>query len=433
VTAALVTIALFGMIAAGVPLAFALAAAGCGGIWVLGGPDAMISFLTTTPFTSASQYELMTIPMFVLMAEFVIVSGVAVELFDAVDAWTRRMRAGLGISTILTGAGFSSICGSSAAAAATLASTAIPQMRRHGYDMRLATGLTAIVGTLSSMIPPANGLIIYGVLSEADLGKLLIAGLIPGLIGVITLALTLQFLIWRNPGLIAVRDASEPAVPLPERFRMILRILPMVFLFLLVTSVLYFGIGTPTEASALGALGALVIAIQRRKLTPASLYRALRSTLRISTMITLIITGATLFGYFLTMSQATQTLTTYIGGLPTSRWVILALLLAIKLLLGCFMDQVALLVLTVPITLPIIVSLGFDPVWYGIVLALTSEIGLVTPPIGLNAYIVARYTRIPVEQVFLGVWPFMVSMFLLLVVLVAFPSISLWLPSLMHH
>ena len=431
-TAIAITILLFALIAAGAPLAFALAASGCLGIWILGGFAAMMSFLTTTPVSSASQYELMTIPMFVLMAEFVIVSGVAEELFDTVDAWTRRLPAGLGLSTILTGAGFSSICGSSAAAAATLASTAIPQMRRHGYDIRLATGLTAIVGTLSSMIPPANGLIIYGVLSEADLGKLLIAGLLPGVLGIATLALTLQIQILRDPGLIAKRE-DEPPVPLAARLRMTLRVLPMVALFLLVIGVLYFGIGTPTEASALGALGALLIAAGRRRLNRASFLKAVRSTLRVSTMITMIIAGASLFGYFLTMSQATQTLTTSIADLPTSRWVIVALLLAIKLVLGCFMDQVALLVLTVPITLPIVTSLGFDPVWYGIVLALTSEIGLVTPPIGLNAYIVARYTGIPVEQVFIGVWPYMLAMFGLLVVITAFPSLSLWLPSLMHH
>jgi C4-dicarboxylate transporter, DctM subunit len=241
-----VTLLLFVLIVAGVPLAFALAAAGCAGIWALGGYTAMMSFLATAPFTAASQYELMTIPMFVLMAEFVICSGVADELFDTVDAWTRRLPAGLGISTILTGAGFSSICGSSAAAAATLASTAIPQMRRHGYDMRLATGLTAIVGTLSSMIPPANGLIIYGVLSEADLGKLLIAGLLPGLIGVITLAVTLQVQIFVNPALVA-GAGREKVIPLAVKLRMLLRILPMVLLFLLVIGVLYFGIGTPTE------------------------------------------------------------------------------------------------------------------------------------------------------------------------------------------
>jgi len=173
--------------------------------------------------------------------------------------------------------------------------------------------------------------------------------------------------------------------------------------------------------------------LQRRRLTLASTLQALRATLRISVMITLLITGALLFGYFLTMSQATQTLTAAIGGLPTSRWVIVGLLILIKLVLGCFMDQVALLVLTVPITLPIVTALGFDPIWYGIVLALTSEVGLVTPPIGLNAYIVARYTGIPVDRVFSGVFPFMAAMLLYLIVLVAFPGIALWLPSLMHH
>jgi tripartite ATP-independent transporter DctM subunit len=218
-----------------------------------------------------------------------------------------------------------------------------------------------------------------------------------------------------------------------EKLRRLRRILPMVLLFMLVMGVLYTGLGTATEASALGAVGAAAITLQRRKLTLSTLFRALRNTVRVSTMITLIITCALLFGYFLTLSQATQNLTSFIAGLDTSRWVIIALLIAIKLVLGCFMDQVALLVLTVPITLPIVVGLGFDPIWYGIVLALTSEIGLVTPPIGLNAYIVARYTETPVEQVFVGVFPYMATMFLFLIVLVAFPGIALFLPSLMQH
>lgn len=426
-----VILLLFALIATGMPLAFALGVSGAIGVWLFGGFDPMLSFLATTPFTSASNYELMTIPMFVLMAEFVIISGVAEELFDTMDAWTRRLRGGLGLSTIATGACFSSICGSSAAAAATLASTAIPQMRRHGYDLRLATGLTAVTGTLSSMIPPANGLIIYGVLSESDLGQLLVAGLLPGLIGAGVLAATLQLQLRAKPDLI--QSSAEPPLPLRERLRRLTRIVPMVLLFLLVMGILYTGLGTATEASALGAVGAGLITLQRRRLNFASLYRALRNTVRVSTMITLIITCALLFGYFLTLSQATQNLTAFIGGLDTSRWVILALLIAIKLVLGCFMDQVALLVLTVPITLPMVVGLGFNPVWYGIVLALTSEIGLVTPPIGLNAYIVARYANVPVEQVFLGVWPYTVAMFLFLIVLVAFPNIALFLPSLMHH
>jgi len=426
-----VVLLLFLLIATGMPLAFALGVVGAIGVWLFGGFDPMLSFLATTPYTSASNYELMTIPMFVLMAEFVIVSGVAEELFDAMDAWTRRLRGGLGLSTIATGAMFSSICGSSAASAATLASTAIPQMRRHGYDVRLATGLTAITGTLSSMIPPANGLIIYGVLSEADLGRLLVAGLLPGLIGACVLAATLQIQIRGNPALIQSR--ADPPLQLVEKLRRLTRILPMVLLFLLVMGVLYTGLGTATEASALGAVGAALITMQRRRLTLRTLFHALRNTIRVSTMITLIITCALLFGYFLTLSQATQDLTGFIAGLDTSRWVIIALLIAIKLVLGCFMDQVALLVLTVPITLPIVVGLGFDPIWYGIVLALTSEIGLVTPPIGLNAYIVARYTDTPVEQVFVGVFPYMAAMFLFLIVLVAFPGISLFLPSLMHH
>jgi C4-dicarboxylate transporter DctM subunit len=423
-----ITILLFVFIGLGMPMAFAIGAAGCIGIWSLGGLSAVLSFLATTPLSGAAHYELMTIPMFVLMAEFVIVSGVAEELFDTIQAWVQRIPGGLGVSTILTGAGFSSICGSSAASAATLASTAIPQMTKHGYDKRLANGLTAIVGTLSSMIPPANGLIIYGILSEVNLSKLLLSGFFPGLLAALVLTATLQVQIWRNPGLI--RGTETEVFTLRQKLRMLGSIAPMMLLLLLVTCVLYLGIGTPTEAASVGAAGAMLLAAQRGRLTLATLHKALKSTARTSTMITMIIIGAYLFGYFLTMSQATQEMTTYVAGLDVSRWVIIAILLAVKLLLGCFMDQAALLVLTVPVTLPIIIALGFDPIWYGIVLALTSEIGLVTPPIGLNVFIVARYTNTPVDEVFAGVAPYMLSMFCLLVILAAFPDLVLWVPNL---
>ncbi len=415
----------------GMPIAFAIAVAGTVGVFSIGGLDMVLSFLSTVPMSGAAHYELMTIPMFVLMAEFVIVSGVADELFDTVNAWVHRLRGGLGISTILTGAAFGAICGSSAASAATLSGTALPQMMKHGYDKRAASGLTAIVGTLAVMIPPSNGLVIYGILSEVNIGKLLVAGVFPGLLGAATLILTLRLLLWRHPDLIDP-SAAQSVVHL-DRVRMLLNVLPMIVLFGLVTGVLYLGVATPTEASALGAFGALALAYIRRRLSWAAFYRALRNTARTSCMITMIIVGALLFGYFLTLTQTTQSIVAWVGGLPLARGAILALVILVYLVLGCFLDQVAILVLTVPITLPIITALGYDPLWFGIIVTLTSEIGLVTPPVGLNVFIVARYTRTPLQDVFAGVMPYVFSMTLLLAILAAFPRIVLWVPATIGH
>jgi tripartite ATP-independent transporter DctM subunit len=415
----------------GMPVGFAIGCAGAIGLYAVGGMTMLLSILNTTPFSTAAHYELMTIPMFILMAEFIVVSGVADELFDTVNAWVASIRGGLGISTVITGAAFGAVCGSSAASAATLSSTAIPQMVKHGYEKKLASGLTAIVGTLAVMIPPSNGLVIYGIIGDVDLGKLLVAGFFPGILGALTLTIALRYLLWRNPARGGAMVASR--VSIHEKMRLLKGIWPMLVLFILVTGVLYLGVATPTEAASMGAFGAFVLALVRRKLDAVRIYRALTRTARTSTMITMIIIGALIFGYFLTITETTQNIVGGIGALHSPRWVILALIICVYIVLGCFLDQVAILVLTVPITLPIITALHYDPVWFGIIVTLTSEIGLVTPPFGLNAFIVSKTTDTPVEQVFAGVTPFFLAMAVLLVILAAFPELVLWIPNSMPH
>ncbi|MEO8849584.1 MAG: TRAP transporter large permease [Casimicrobiaceae bacterium] len=423
---------LVALLAIGMPIGFAIAVAGAVGLWFIGGIDMVFSFLSTVPYSGAAHYELMTIPMFILMAEFVIVSGIADELFDTMNAFVQRYRGGLGISTVLTGAAFGAICGSSAASAATLSATAMPQMVEHGYSPRAASGITAIVGTLAVMIPPSNGLVIYGILSEVNIGKLLVAGVFPGVLGALVLIFTLRVLIRVRPRHF---PPSESAVDQSGGDSRALRwaklngILPMLILFALVTGVLYLGVATPTEASALGAFGALVLAATSRRLTWQSFTRALFNTARTSAMITMIIVGALILGYFLTLTQTTQTIVSTIGGLPLPPLAILALIMLIYLVLGCFLDQIAILVLTVPITLPIVTHLGYDPLWFGIIVTLASEIGLVTPPVGLNVFIVARYSETPLAEVFAGVTPYVIAMLLLMVALILWPALVLWVPA----
>lgn len=410
------------------PVGFALGAAGSIGLYLLGGASVALSFLSTTPLTTASNYPLMTIPMFILMAQFVIVSGFADDLFEAFNAWVGSMRGGLGIAAIGTGAAFGAISGSSVAAAATLAGTAEKSMAEHRYNRSLSTGLVAIVGTLAVLIPPSNVIVIYGLLTGTAIGPLLIAGIIPGLIASVALIICLQ-------GLLIFKPSLAPTSPLDysigEKLTLLKGVGPIIVLFMLVTGVLFIGIATPVEAASLGAFGAMLFVVIRRKMSWRVMRESLFSTARITAMITMIILGAHIFGYFLTLTQTTQTVIEFLSTLDMSRWTILAMILVIYLILGCFMDQIAILVLTLPLTLPVIVSLGFDPIWFGIIIVLTAEIGLITPPLGLNAFVVSNYTGLPLGTVFRGVFPFFCTMLLVLIFLVIFPQFVLWLPSLM--
>ncbi|MGU3663624.1 TRAP transporter large permease [Methylobacterium sp. A49B] len=422
-----VVLALFALLAIGLPVGFAMAVSGAAGLWALGGPGMVMGILQTSPLSVVSSYELLTIPMFLLMAELVLVSGVADDLFRAAAAWVGRIPGGLGMATALAGAGFGAICGSSTASAATLSSTSLPAMLKQGYEPRMAAGVVAISGTLSMLLPTSIALVIYGLLAEVNIGKLLVSGIIPAILVTITIMLTILLLVWEDPR----RAPSVRGVPWADRLRMLRSVGPMLILFGIVTGVIYTGVATPTEASAFGALGAFFLALQRGKLTFASGVKSFQHAAQGTCMITMILVGASIFGYFFTITQVTQGLVDWVGGLEVSRWIIITLILCGYIVLGSFMDQIAILVLTVPIVLPLIKSLGFDPIWFGVVKIVTAEVGMITPPIGLNCFIVARYANRPVSDVFHGIWPHFVAHLIAIAILVAFPAIVLWLPSRM--
>lgn len=422
-----VTTFLFVLLAMGIPVAFSLAIAGAGGLYAKGGLSMVMGVLETTPLAAASSYELVTIPMFLLMAEFVILSGVADDLFKSAAAWMGRVPGGLGIATAFAGAGFGAISGSSTAAAATLSSTSIPAMLKQGYEPKLACGVVAISGTLAMLIPPSVAMVLYGLIADVNIGALLIAGVVPGLLITVTIALTVLFLVLQDPA----RAPGGQRYTFREKFASLRVVGPMVALFAAVTGVIYIGIATPTEAAGLGAFGAFLLALKEGKVTLKSAREALVRASRASCMIVMIILGASIFGYFFTMTQATQQLVEGLGVLPVSRWVILAAILFMYLVLGCFMDQVAILILTIPVVLPVIKTLGFDPVWFGVLVIVTAEVGMVTPPVGLNVFVVSRYTGRPVTEIFAGVYPHVVAHVLALALMVAFPQIVMWLPSTM--
>ncbi len=426
-TAAVVVAAMFVLLALGMPVAFGLAAAGSAGLWWIGGIDALTGIVTTTPLSTAGTYELISVPLFILMAEFVILSGVADNLFKAAASWVGRVPGGLAMATALAGAGFGAISGSSTASAATLSSTTIPAMLKQGYEPQLAGGVVAISGTLAMLIPPSIALVLYGIIADVSISRLLVAGVVPGLLVTATIMATVWFLVWQVPA----RAPRGNAYTWREKFRSLTVVGPMLLLFMAVTGVIYTGVATPTEASGIGAFGAFLLALKAGTVNRATLPPALLRALQASTMIVMIIVCAKIFGYFFSLTQATQQIVGWVAGLHTSRWVIIALVLFGYIVLGCLMDQIAILILTVPVVLPLVKSLGFDPVWFGVIIVVTAEVGLVTPPVGLNVFVVSRYTGRPLSEVFAGVWPHVVAHLALLALLVAFPQIIQWLPSTM--
>lgn len=424
---ALVLAALFGLLIVGTPVGFAMGISGCMGLWLIGGSSAAFGILQTSALSTVSSYELITIPMFLLLAEFVLVSGVADDLFKAASAWVGRVPGGLGMATALAGAGFGAICGSSAASAATLSSTSLPAMLKQGYEPKMAAGVVAISGTLAMLLPTSIALILYGILADVSIGKLLISGILPAIVITMTIMLTIYLLVRLDPER-APRAAYAPFV---EKMRMLRVVGPMLFLFVGVTGVIYTGVATPTEASAVGAFGAFLIASMKGSLNRHNFGSVFWKAARSTCMISMILLGAHIFGYYFTLAQVPQGLIAWVGSLKVSPWIVIVLLLCGYIVLGSFMDQIAILVLTVPIVVPLIKSLGFDPIWFGVIKIVTAEVGMITPPVGLNCYIVARYADRPVTEVFHGIWPHFVAHIVALAILVAFPAIALWLPSRM--
>lgn len=416
---------MFVLLAVGAPISFAMIISGTVGLFWIGGPTPMVAILSSFPREGAITFELISVPMFLLMAELVLRSGIADDLFRAAAAWFGRMRGGLGIATALAGAGFGAICGSSTAAAATLSSTSLPAMLKYGYDRPLAAGVVAISGTLSMLIPPSVAMIVYGILTDVSIAKMLIAGVIPGILVTVTIGATVYFLAWKDPECAPISEK----VPLKEKILLLRKIGPMLVLILAVTGSIYGGVATPTESSAVGALFAAILYFKRERRTFKEAFAVFSKAVRTSCMIGLIILGAHIFSTFFALTQTTQTIVTWVGELPLPGWSIIVILIAIYILLGTFLDQMAILVLTVPIVVPTIIDLGYDPIWWGVILIVTAELGMVTPPLGLNAFVVARYSGTPAGEVFRGIWPHFIAHIIAIAILVIFPALSLYLPN----
>lgn len=421
----LITALLLVLILLRVPIAFAILTAGLVGMVAIDGFAAAFAVVQVIPVSAAGKFSLSAIPLFILMAHFVLASGALNSLFESARILVGRVRGGTGIAAVLAGAGFASVSGSSTASAATLAHTSTGEMVRQGYSPRLATGAVASAGTLAAMIPPSILLIFYAITAETSVGQTLLAGLVPGLL----MAAALCAVVYIQ----ALRGQAPEAVgsTLREKGRAIVGLLPIGVLFLLVVGAVFFGVTTATEAAAVGALGALGLMVAYGRASWKSIRESIVGTITSSVMIMVIIVAAHVFGHFLAESRVTPTVVAAVGAWDVPAVGIMIGVVLVYLVLGFFMDQMAIIALTVPVTLPLVEALGYDPIWFGIVVILVAEIGLVTPPLGLNAFVTARASRVPLETVFLGVVPFIIGMLVIVVLVFVFPQLALFVPEMM--
>jgi C4-dicarboxylate transporter, DctM subunit len=412
----------------GTPIGLAMGAVGFVGFALMNGLDPAFSMLGLSPYSSVASYTLTVLPLFILMGQFAGMSGLSRDLYETANRWIGHRRGGLAMANVVACGGFAAVCGSSLATSATMTVVALPEMLRHGYDPRLATGSIAAGGTLGILIPPSVMFLIYGFLTEQSIGKLFLAGIVPGVILVALYALTISLVTWRNPAL----APAVPRVPLKERITALYRVWPILGLFLLVIGGMYVGVFTATEAAAVGAAGAFLLALARQSLTWRQLVQALVDTVHTSAALFSILVGAVILGYFLAITQLPMTLASIIGGLPLSANAIMALIILLYLILGAFMDELAMVLLTVPIFFPVSQTLGFDPIWFGVIIVVVCEAGMIAPPVGINVFVLASMTKdVPMKDIYLGILPFLWADVVLLILLMIFPDLALFLPRLM--
>jgi C4-dicarboxylate transporter DctM subunit len=412
------------------PVAFAMAFVGFVGFAYLSGSNPALHLLAQDIYEQFSSYPLSVIPMFILMGDFAFASGISKRLYDTTYTWVGALRGGLTIATVLACAGFAAICGSTAATAATMGRIALPQMKKYNYDNTLATGTVAGAGTLGILIPPSTVLIVYGILVEESIGKLFIAGVLPGIVLSLLFVAVVVILCLRKPEL---APPGEPTTWI-AKFKATTGILPATILFVLAIGGLFLGWFSPTQAGAIGAGGALLIGLVRRELTWEKFFEAGKNGLRTGCMVLFIITGAVVFGHFMAVSTIPFLLADWVGNLPIPPIAVIAVITFIFFIGGFFMDSMALIVVLIPIFYPLVIKLNFDPIWFGVIVVLVGEMGVITPPVGVNVFVIKGIApEIPLELIFRGIMPFLAGLIILTIILFIFPQLATFLPSLVSY
>jgi len=419
-------ILLFVLMLLRVPVGMAMGLVGVGGFGYLVGGAPALKIVGHTTMRTVTDFNFAVIPLFLLMGSFATTSGMSRELFRSANAFLGHLRGGLGIATIAACGGFAAICGSSVATAATFSRVAYPEMRRYGYPQSFATGVIAAGGTLGIMIPPSTVFAVYGLITEQDVGKLFVAGILPGILAISMYMATISIIGALRPGFLPAGQKHTWS----ERLDAMRDIWATLLLFAFVIGGIYGGMFTATEAAGMGAGGAFLIGVMRGRLSGQEILRSLLEATRTTAAVFTVLIGALLFGYFLTVTQTPQKITEFLVGLGIGKYGILALIMLMYLVLGCLMDALAMIILTVPIIFPVIKQLGFDPIWFGVIIVMTVELGLIHPPVGMNIFVIKSVIEdAKISTIFYGVLPFILTDLLRLVILIAFPIIALWLPS----
>ncbi|MBN1931304.1 MAG: TRAP transporter large permease [Desulfobacterales bacterium] len=420
--------ALFILIFSRMPIGFLMAMIGLLGFGYIVTFDASLNLIAKDIFSVFGSYNLTVIPLFVLMGQIAYHAGISARLFDAAYKFIGHFPGGLAIATIGACTAFAAICGSTNATAATMAAATLPEMKRYNYKPGLATGVVAAGGSLGILIPPSVVFIVYGIMTEQSIGKLFVAGLLPGLI--LSLLFILAIIIWTyiKPDL----APRGPKASFHEKISSLSGLIETFILFLLVMGGLFVGFFTPTEAGAIGAFGTLVLALVRRNLSWQAFVNSLFETTRISCMILVIVAGATIFGHFLAITRIPFDIANWISGFQLPPYAIMFFIILVYLIGGCFIDSLALIMLTVPIFFPVVSHIGYDPLWFGVIIVLVTQIGVITPPVGINVYVVSGVARdVPLHVIFKGVIPLLIALIIGTILLIPFPQIALYLPSLM--
>lgn len=412
-----------------IPVGLAMGVVGVGGLWYLVTPEAAFNLLGTEIWTTFSQYGLSVIPLFVWMGQICFYSGVNENLYSTAYTWMGRTRGGLAMSTVMACAGFAAICGSNTATAATMTAVALPEMEKRNYDPKLSSASIAVGSTLGVVIPPSVVLLVYGIYTEQSISKLFWASTIPGVILTVLFCLTIYLMCIMKPA----AGPGGPASSFIDKIKSLPGALEMVFLFILVMAGLFFGLFTPTEAGAAGAFFALVMALIRKKLSWKGFVLSLMDSLKVACMIIVIVTGAIIFGRFLTLSGLPSDITAFASSLPVKPWVIMSIILITYGIAGCVMDALGFLLVSIPIFFPLVVGMGYDPLWFGVILTMVTTMGAVTPPVGISGYVVSGMSKtIPLATVFKGILWFIPAYVAMIIFLIIFPQLALWLPSFVN-
>ena len=428
IEASLGFLAVFAMAFLRIPLALAMAFAGLAGLGLMRGWQPAFASTSQVIFETGFAYVLSVIPLFILMGNLVARAGMARELYTAANAFVGHRKGGLAMASIIASGGFGSICGSSIATAATMTRVAYPEMKRHGYKDTLATGAIASGGTLGILIPPSTVMVIYGIITETDIGKLFVAGILPGLVAIACLCLAVVYITWRDPA------AGPPAERFSwsQRLAAVRGIWGVGLLFALVIGGIYGGVFTATEGAGVGAAGAFFFALFRGALTPRVLLDILVESTRTTAMLFTILIGAMVFTSFINFTSMPGDLRDFLLQFSPHPIMVVAVMMAIYVALGLVMEELSMVLLTIPVFFPVITGLGFDPVWFGILIVTIVEIGMISPPVGMNLFVMnSLLPLVKLKNIFKGVWPFVMADIVRLCILIAFPAISLWLPSFM--